>query len=792
MADTFEIVDLHVRIEEREILKGLNLTLSKGEVHALMGPNGSGKSTLANALMGNSKYPVTAGKILMKGENVLDMTPDERARKGLFLAFQYPCEVPGVRMANFLRLACNARAGRELEVMEFYSKLEEQMKFLEIDENFMKRYLNEGFSGGEKKRNEILQMMMLQPEFAIMDETDSGLDIDALRIVSRGVNELRGPDLGILIITHYERILRYIKPDFIHIMVDGRIAKSGGADLAAHLEEHGYDWITKEAEPAPAIGEIVMSPATNQILPGQYKEGFHDDLKALHTVPKGPSHDVVDYMCDVKGEPDWMRDFRHRSLDLFLKQGLPAWLPGLRDDIDYDEITYYVSPVEKSANRWEDVPEEIRRTYDKLGIAKEEQKLLGGLGAQIDSEMAYHNIQESLAKKGIVFLSCDDGLKQYPDIFKEHFAKSIPPEDNKFAALNSAFWSGGSFVYVPKGVKCDIPLSVYFRINAEQFGQFERTLIICDDDSLLPLRRRLQRAGLHHQLAARRGRGDFRQGPRPLPLHDHPELEHRRVQPRDQARLSLQERRHGMGGRQPRLETHREISVVLLARRRRATAKSSASPPPTRACGRTPAPSWCSTRRTARAASTPNPSAATADAPRIAAWSRSTSRRKNCRVQVNCDALILDERQPLRHVSGDGNRRRPRHGRTRSQRLERFRRAALLSDEPRHQEGGRGLDDRQRIHRTDREGTPHGICRRDQSPDQSADGRQRRLERFQHSDFGLVPDDDNCSLKRPWKPLLRGNRRGCASSDSRRCRRSRNCRCQPSVTWSGSGSICGD
>jgi Fe-S cluster assembly ATP-binding protein len=246
MIDTLDIIDLHVRIEEREILKGLNLKVAKGEVHAIMGPNGSGKSTLANAIMGNPKYEVTAGQILMKGENILDMEVDERSRKGLFLAFQYPCEVPGVRMSNFLRLACNARAGRELDVMEFYDKLEKKMEHLDIDDAFMKRYLNEGFSGGEKKRHEILQMMMLEPEFAVMDETDSGLDIDALKIVSEGVNKLRGPDLGVLIITHYERILRYITPDFVHIMVDGKIVKSGGADLAAHLEEHGYDWITKD------------------------------------------------------------------------------------------------------------------------------------------------------------------------------------------------------------------------------------------------------------------------------------------------------------------------------------------------------------------------------------------------------------------------------------------------------------------------------------------------------------------------------------------------------------------
>jgi Fe-S cluster assembly ATP-binding protein len=252
MADTFEIQELHVSIEDKPILNGVNLVVRKGEVHALMGPNGSGKSTLANALMGHPKYTVSSGRILMKGEDILEMDTDERARKGLFLAFQYPCEVPGVRMGNFLRLACNARAGRELDVMTFYSKLEDKMKLLDIDEKFMKRYLNEGFSGGEKKRNEILQMMMLEPEFAVLDETDSGLDIDALKIVARGVNELRGPDLGILIITHYERILRYVNPDFVHILVDGRIVKSGGPDLASHLEEHGYDWITKDVEPEAA------------------------------------------------------------------------------------------------------------------------------------------------------------------------------------------------------------------------------------------------------------------------------------------------------------------------------------------------------------------------------------------------------------------------------------------------------------------------------------------------------------------------------------------------------------
>jgi Fe-S cluster assembly ATP-binding protein len=246
MTETLEIRDLHVSIEDKPILKGLTLTVPKGEVHAIMGPNGSGKSTLAYTIMGHPKYTVTGGEILMKGESILEMDPEERARKGLFLAFQYPSEVPGVRQANFLRLAVNARRGKEVDVMEFYDELEKKMKLLEIDEKFIKRYLNEGFSGGEKKRNEILQMLMLQPEFAVMDETDSGLDIDALKIVSRGVNELRGPHFGALIITHYERILRYITPDHVHILVDGKIVKSGDADLASHLEEHGYDWIVKD------------------------------------------------------------------------------------------------------------------------------------------------------------------------------------------------------------------------------------------------------------------------------------------------------------------------------------------------------------------------------------------------------------------------------------------------------------------------------------------------------------------------------------------------------------------
>ncbi len=243
------IRNLHVNVEGKEILKGLNLTLPQGEVHAIMGPNGTGKSTLAYTLMGHPKYEVTEGEVIFKGQNILELSPEERAHLGIFLAFQYPVAIPGVTLANFLRAAINAKRkaanpdDEGISVAEFRKLLMEKMRLLKMDPSFAGRYLNDGFSGGEKKRAEILQMAMLEPEIAILDETDSGLDIDALRIVSEGVNALRGPDLGVLVITHYQRILRYIKPDKVHIMMDGRIVESGGPELAEHLEEHGYDWL---------------------------------------------------------------------------------------------------------------------------------------------------------------------------------------------------------------------------------------------------------------------------------------------------------------------------------------------------------------------------------------------------------------------------------------------------------------------------------------------------------------------------------------------------------------------
>jgi Fe-S cluster assembly ATP-binding protein len=245
---SLEIQNLHVRIEEREILKGVNLKVSKGETHALMGPNGSGKSTLANTIMGNPNYEVTDGKILVNGEDVTEADPDERAKAGVFMAFQYPATIPGVSVANFLRTAVNARREEPIKVKEFGSMLRANMDLLRIDPEFTKRYL----SGGEKKRAEILQLAMLKPDFAVLDETDSGLDIDALRIVSDGVNALRGPEMGTLIITHYTRILQYVTPDFVHIMLDGRIVREGGKELAGELEEKGYDWIREEVAASAA------------------------------------------------------------------------------------------------------------------------------------------------------------------------------------------------------------------------------------------------------------------------------------------------------------------------------------------------------------------------------------------------------------------------------------------------------------------------------------------------------------------------------------------------------------
>jgi Fe-S cluster assembly ATP-binding protein len=252
-----EIRDLHARVEGKDILRGISLTVKRGEVHAIMGPNGSGKSTLAKVLAGHPSYEVTGGEVLFDGKNLLELEPDERAREGVFLAFQYPVEIPGVSNAQFLRLAYNEKrkhlGEEELDPLEFKDLLKERAKIVEMDAGLMSRSVNEGFSGGEKKRNEILQMAVLEPKLAVLDETDSGLDIDALRIVSEGVNKLRNADNAIVLVTHYQRLLNYIVPDYVHVLYKGRIVRSGGKELALALEEKGYDWIKDEvAEGQPS------------------------------------------------------------------------------------------------------------------------------------------------------------------------------------------------------------------------------------------------------------------------------------------------------------------------------------------------------------------------------------------------------------------------------------------------------------------------------------------------------------------------------------------------------------
>ena len=263
MASVLEIKNLHVSVEGKEILKGLSLMVTTGEIHSIMGPNGSGKSTLALALMGHPKYVVTGGEVLFKGQNVLEMEPDERARLGLFLAVQYPLEIQGVPMGRFLWAAKKAHLGQSEEnggstpekkkanakaLGQFRKDLKEKMNLLNMDESFRQRYLNAGFSGGEKKRAEIVQMHLLKPEIALMDETDSGLDIDSVRVVAEAVNKLRGPDFGALVITHYQRILNFLKPDYVHVMVDGRIVRSGDEKLVHELEAKGYDWLVNEVK----------------------------------------------------------------------------------------------------------------------------------------------------------------------------------------------------------------------------------------------------------------------------------------------------------------------------------------------------------------------------------------------------------------------------------------------------------------------------------------------------------------------------------------------------------------
>ena len=486
-----ELKNLRVALEDgTEIVKGVDLTVSSGEVHAVMGPNGSGKSTLAYAIAGHPAYEITSGQILLDGADITEAGADERAQAGLFLAFQYPQAIPGVTVTNFLRQALNAmrkaRAGGvndPIPVPEFRTELLAQMDRLKVSRELASRYLNDGFSGGEKKRVEILQMAMLKPSIAVLDETDSGLDIDALKIVANGVSDLVGPEMGVLVITHYQRILNYVKPDFVHVFVDGtnrrggRAGARGEAERSLRLRAVGT---TKGGCLMQTETEIVQGIGSDY----EVKYGFNVPEDYFFKSGRGLSHELVDAISSHKDEPDWMRKFRHRSLDYFLARPMPTWggQPSLRE-IDFDNIYYYIKPTENQAESWEDLPADIKDTWDKLGIPEAEKKYLAGVGAQYESEVVYHKLQESLTAQGVIFLDTDTALREHEDVFKQYFGTIIPQNDNKFAALNSAVWSGGSFIYVPPGVRIELPLQAYFRINAENMGQFERTLIIVDEDA---------------------------------------------------------------------------------------------------------------------------------------------------------------------------------------------------------------------------------------------------------------------------------------------------------------------
>jgi energy-coupling factor transporter ATP-binding protein EcfA2 len=408
--------------------------------------------------------------------------------------------IPGVSMANFLRMAVtntrNARFedaaanGGHAEKMtprEFRRLMKEKMSLLKMDDSFATRYLNEGFSGGEKKRAEILQMALLEPTMAILDETDSGLDIDALRVVSDGVNALANESMGVLLITHYQRLLNHIKPQFVHIMMNGRIVQRVGRSWPPSSRRRVRG--ASRAVGAPASGPDVLSQlrritrgATQcrQVESTGIPVRLPDDgrllLQGRAGLNRRSSRDL-----GMKAEPAWMLDPASRPSTL-RKRPMPKW-GGNLDDLDFGTSSITSGRPRSRARPGTRCRKYIKNTFEKLGIPEAERKFLAGVGAQYESEVIYHSLREDLQKQGVVFLDMDAAVHEYPELVKQYFGTIIPANDNKFAALNSAVWSGGSFIYVPEGVKVEVPLQAYFRINAENMGQFERTLIICAPNS---------------------------------------------------------------------------------------------------------------------------------------------------------------------------------------------------------------------------------------------------------------------------------------------------------------------
>ena len=407
---------LSASVDETPILHDIDLAVGPGETHVIMGPNGAGKSTLGHVVMGDAAYRMDGGSVEFDGRDITDLSPDKRSRAGLFLSFQAPVEIPGVPLSSFLRATVAGRDGKELKGKQFKKHVRTLADELDMDPSYLDRELGVGFSGGEKKKLEMLQLLLLEPKLAILDETDSGLDVDALGVVSRGIDAYRRATGGALVvITHNTRILEHVDVDRVHVMVRGRMVAEGDSSLIESINEQG--------------------------------------LKAL---------------------------------DTYQRMEAPDWGPGL-EGLDMDHIVTYVKPATDQQADWESLPDDVKNTFDRLGIPEAERAYLAGVGAQYDSELVYHNMQKTAADMGIVYSGIEEALREpkWEALIREKFMTLIPPTDHKFAALHGAVWSGGSFVYVPKGVKLDFPLQSYFRLNAKGAGQFEHTLIIVEDDASL-------------------------------------------------------------------------------------------------------------------------------------------------------------------------------------------------------------------------------------------------------------------------------------------------------------------
>ena len=543
-----------------------------------MGPNGSGKSTLAYAIAGHPAYEITEGQILLDGEDLTEAGADERAQKGLFLAFQYPHAIPGVTVTNFLRSAINAirkaRAGDATTRSRSRSSAPScfaQMDRLKVSRELASRYLNDGFSGGEKKRVEILQMAMLKPRMAVLDETDSGLDIDALKVVAGGVKELVGPEMGALVITHYQRILNYIQPDFVHVFVDGRIVE--GRRPRARARARGI----RLRRVGTREGSSLMAQTENEIVQGigsdyATKYGFHNSDEAkdyFFKSGRGLSHELVEAIAEHKNEPDWMRKFRHKSLDYFLARPLPTW-GGDVSGIDFDNIYYYIKPTEKQAESWEDLPADIKDTWDKLGIPEAEKKYLAGVGAQYESEVVYHKLQEKLTDAGRALPRHGLGPARARGARQAVLRDDHPAERQQVRGAEQRGVVGRLLHLRAAGRPHRHAAPGLLPHQRGEHGPVRAHADPRRRGRLRALRRRLHGADLLERLAALGGRRDRRQEGRPLPLHDDPELVEQRLQPRHQARRRLRGRDDGVGRREPRLEADDEVPGDLADGRARA------------------------------------------------------------------------------------------------------------------------------------------------------------------------------------------------------------------------------